>query len=993
MEIKEVDYNSIKELIKSFQKSDKNELEVRLHNNNSNNSSKLIIDHDTFTRVRNYLVFDSKVGGLGLKYDMKTTLDITNREGNIRISIDGKDNIKKFWLMNKLDDITFTQMSKTRIKNVDITDYNTRISLSSEEPLTSSTKDTAKNLDILRDDAKVKYYRLKNRYYVYDSSGLFRFDLSSVKSDESTTFLKSNVVSKAPQYEIEIECIQNKEDIDVIAKRLIYNTSLILSLMQNNNIITKISDIKEVIESYGKTIQYKNSNNKKFRGNKYENSYNPRFIAANPVTIHPINLVKSNTNINILEPYAITPKADGDRYLLYIVQSSNKDIHGNIYMIDIGLNVKYTNYSLNQYAGSIFEGEYISDNNIIYLYDTLFYKGSDVRKNKFNRSLTKRDDKSNKSRVEYLEEFLHNNKETIGEAADNKLVITKKQILYSNGEDVFEKSREIWHKKNTYDFNIDGLIYIPLNDYYPIRGGGWHSLLKWKPSEYNSIDFLVRTLKDEDANDIIKPLVVKDKNKEKILRYKTATLYVGSNNDTFNNISKKWIKNVIPKEFNPENLSEEQAERHNRAKIFIDENDMMVFIDPISKQQYVLKDDTIVEFYYNRDTYGWIPLRNRNDKTEQYKKGNKIFGNFESTANDVWKSIVRPVTMRMLFDGEIDATKIEVQAENVATNKSYYKCVEEEDYNHTKRLPMQNFHNIYVKKTLIYNYSPCKLGENKSNKQEGKLLDLACGKGGDLSKWKNAKLKEVVAIDISKPCVEYGKNFFKTYPKPKPAVRYIWGDTSKLIWPEQDAGKSTMDKQRMKEWIPNKNDFNMVSCQFCIHYYFENEMKLRTLIQNVSDNITMGGYFIGTCFNGKNIFNMLKSNKMVEGKIDDKVIWKIEKDYKIRTFNEEKPHFGQKIKVYIDSIGETHTEYLVNFTYFEKIMKKYGFELVEYKGFEQYYVDFEKDKNKSKGKNMKELSQDEKELSFLNYSFVFKKTGITSDKEYKNLVKLIEKTT
>ena len=96
MEIKEVDYNSIKELIKSFQKSDKNELEVRLHNNNSNNSSKLIIDHNTFTRVRNYLVFDSKVGGLGLKYDMKTTLDITNREGNIRISIDGKITLKSF---------------------------------------------------------------------------------------------------------------------------------------------------------------------------------------------------------------------------------------------------------------------------------------------------------------------------------------------------------------------------------------------------------------------------------------------------------------------------------------------------------------------------------------------------------------------------------------------------------------------------------------------------------------------------------------------------------------------------------------------------------------------------------------------------------------------------------------------------------------------------------------------------------------------------------
>jgi mRNA (guanine-N7-)-methyltransferase len=300
---------------------------------------------------------------------------------------------------------------------------------------------------------------------------------------------------------------------------------------------------------------------------------------------------------------------------------------------------------------------------------------------------------------------------------------------------------------------------------------------------------------------------------------------------------------------------------------------------------------------------------------------------------------------------------------------------------------MQNFHNIFVKKTLIYNYSPSKLSGEKTNKQNGKLLDLACGKGGDLSKWKNAKLKEVIAIDISKPCVEYGKNFFKTYPKPKPAVRYIWGDTSKLIWPSQEAGKSTMDQQRMKEWIPNKNDFDIVSCQFCIHYYFENELKLRTLIQNVADNIKIGGYFIGTCFNGKSVFNLLQGNKMMEGKLDDKVIWKIERDYKIRTFNEDKPNLGQKVKVYIDSIGETHLEYLVNFKYLEIMMKKYGFELVEYKSFEDYYINFEKTKNK----RIKELSPGEKEMSYLNNSFCFKKISITADKEYKNLVKLIEK--
>ena len=46
---------------------------------------------------------------------------------------------------------------------------------------------------------------------------------------------------------------------------------------------------------------------------------------------------------------------------------------------------------------------------------------------------------------------------------------------------------------------------------------------------------------------------------------------------------------------------------------------------------------------------------------------------------------------------------------------------------------MQNFHNLYIKKTIIMEYSP----NSKGTGQNGRLLDLACGKSGDLSKWKN----------------------------------------------------------------------------------------------------------------------------------------------------------------------------------------------------------------------------------------------------------------
>ena len=228
---------------------------------------------------------------------METTLDIKNREDDLRITITGKDNIKKFWLMNKLEGIDYDIIKKNRINNVDLIDYNTRISLSSEKIIDDkNSKYIKSNLAILTNDNKIKTYRLKNRYYIYDEKGDFRFDLTAVRSEDNTTFLKSNVMNKNYSYEIEMECLKRKDEDkneDNISHGLIYNMSLILSLIQDFVIITKNTDIEKVIKSYSEIIGHK-GNNKKYRGNKYENTYNARFIAANPVTIHPINLIKSS---------------------------------------------------------------------------------------------------------------------------------------------------------------------------------------------------------------------------------------------------------------------------------------------------------------------------------------------------------------------------------------------------------------------------------------------------------------------------------------------------------------------------------------------------------------------------------------------------------------------------------------------------------------------------------------------------------------------------
>jgi 2-polyprenyl-3-methyl-5-hydroxy-6-metoxy-1,4-benzoquinol methylase len=57
---------------------------------------------------------------------------------------------------------------------------------------------------------------------------------------------------------------------------------------------------------------------------------------------------------------------------------------------------------------------------------------------------------------------------------------------------------------------------------------------------------------------------------------------------------------------------------------------------------------------------------------------------------------------------------------------------------------LKNFHNLYVKKLLIKCVS----------KQGDTLIDFACGKAGDLSKWIAARLAFVFGVDISKDNLE-----------------------------------------------------------------------------------------------------------------------------------------------------------------------------------------------------------------------------------------------
>ena len=102
----------------------------------------------------------------------------------------------------------------------------------------------------------------------------------------------------------------------------------------------------------------------------------------------------------------------------------------------------------------------------------------------------------------------------------------------------------------------------------------------------------------------------------------------------------------------------------------------------------IIEDNTIVEFRYDgsRDKYyQWIPIRVRYDKTAEFRKGLKNYGNAFHVADSVWESINNPVTEDMIKSGN--------DIPDISDSEVYYKKIT--DRQDVRGL--RDFHNRYVK--------------------------------------------------------------------------------------------------------------------------------------------------------------------------------------------------------------------------------------------------------------------------------------------------------
>ena len=384
----------------------------------------------------------------------------------------------------------------------------------------------------------------------------------------------------------------------------------------------------------------------------------------------------------------------------------------------------------------------------------------------------------------------------------------------------------------------------------------------------------------------------------------------------------------------------------------------------------LFEENTIVEFSYDLARpagFRWIPLRVRHDKTAELRSGGRNYGNDWSVCVANWKTIHHPITASMLTTG-LEIPLLENRTIGGEEGETvYYSRDVGQNRSQSVTRSLRDFHNLYVKRKLIVGAAQLMnaKGRGVDSGMEGvKLLDLSVGKGGDLNKFIAAGVSFVYGVDISEDnirnpldgvCARYldahrqsGSLFrgifqvadssrnlrkgeaFKT-EKDKAIVRAIFGEGNKNA---DLLGKAALAK-RVFGW--GENGFEVLSCQFSLHFMCENAMKFHGFMRNLAECTKVGGVFICTTFDGLELFKKLRGKmegdtwtifgEGVGGAAGERM-FQLTKRYSESDFPEDEMGLGYGVDVFQESINKTFREYLVHPEFLRKVMFDYGFSLL-----------------------------------------------------------------
>ncbi|KAF1926005.1 mRNA cap methyltransferase [Didymella exigua CBS 183.55] len=155
-------------------------------------------------------------------------------------------------------------------------------------------------------------------------------------------------------------------------------------------------------------------------------------------------------------------------------------------------------------------------------------------------------------------------------------------------------------------------------------------------------------------------------------------------------------------------------------------------------------------------------------------------------------------------------------------------------------------YNNWVKSSLIQKF----IGDERNLK----ILDIGCGKGGDLQKWQASRKVELyVGCDPADVSIKQAKDRYASMQKKSRRLFHAefyakdcfgeWlGDIPIIrdVGIDPGVGPGNAVSQR---W--GGGGWDMVTMMFCMHYAFESEAKAKGMLRNVAGALKKGGRFIG----------------------------------------------------------------------------------------------------------------------------------------------------
>jgi hypothetical protein len=802
---------------------------------------------------------------------------------------------------------------------------------------------------------------------------------------------------------------------------------IILQCVQDSFYIISNDDMLKIIGDYSRLTGKNRKDTSLFFGPL------PVDLDKNKLIQLPDNAYENMSRVydagNILIDYCVTDKSDGVRNLLFI------DSNGDCYLIgrdSISL-IKNVGVRIPMWTDSLFDGEYLEyDTNGEYLnkfviFDAYFTKGKNIMTSEFG------DGKTNLDQSRYGAILAFTGQTTTGQGVQlisEKMPfrIDKKTFLFGelsttpvdrrNYNLIFQQSARLLNKMNKqyggtltegnlYSYKTDGLIYTPVRlgvyqsnpantnipDYRMVTSRKWDKCYKWKPSQFLTIDFRVVLLKDIKTNERQYIYYGNQKYVRAELRcmnYASRVNSYGEENARDSNIKYDSGLNayLLNEGMNLETLPLEMpfmatypflGVRDVENNLVMTTNQCLIPVSEtgelITEEGEQLYDGDTVEFRYispdapepheedknivvEDDAMRWRALRVRRGKQP----------NALRVCLDIWALMHSPVTSKHVTNGLSD--------EDLSSGDLNYYLGTENNVFITD--PLKKFNN-FVKGAILDKYL--------KTQTNPKLLDLGCGKLGDVWKYGIYGVKTLVGIDLSHDNLNNkvdgaATRIFQNMNS-SPRLKAL-GERTLLIngsftdsLATGEAGidalakyyldilygrfKPMSNQRLMRFYNLGVDGYNCVTSMYVIHYAFNTEADLDQYLENVSSSLKDQGYFIGTCFDGNSILDKLNGSStpgMVEGLVDDTTVWRIDrKAFGADTHNgavydanmalqvkvgltdmysTESPYVlgtGNKINVYFETINNISKENLVDIKFLEYKAAQHGLKLLESRCF------------------------------------------------------------